>query len=365
MQGGRRSHSGAMATDDNEAGGAIPDETGETSPRPWVLLLHKQVADEGYKEGFVYDFQDDEDEEAQGAAYDGAVDTDPGQVFTDFAFQEGIEFLLVKAGQHFPHGDADEGVFVFQDDFTSPADLVVNPVLDFRVLAAVVEVMHEFPFQEILQFVLAFYAGGEIGLAGALRRGEPHFYRQGIDELILPALYRVGQLAIHSIHLQFQFLTQPLPFFAAGVFPPFQPDDDALLHVFGYFFGVDHARKFIQGHDEVRSRPGFGHPFVEGPDEDGFKFLAAHAVLDEADDIGEHLAVRVFQHGDHAVLQKAQQGLPLEVGPDMGRDILLILALPAIFIGLLGDFKQQGPEFFPAAAAGQPVRKFVYKGDGI
>ena len=48
----------------------------------------------------------------------------------------------------------------------------------------------------------------------------------------------------------------------------------------------------------------------------------------------------------------------------MGCDILLILALAAIFIGLLGDFIQQGPEFFPAAA-GQPVRKFIYEGDGI
>ncbi len=38
MQGGRRSHSGAMATDDNEADGVIPGETGEISLRPWVLL---------------------------------------------------------------------------------------------------------------------------------------------------------------------------------------------------------------------------------------------------------------------------------------------------------------------------------------
>ena len=107
-----------MVTDDNLAiGGAIPSEAGEISPRPWVL---EQVTDEGYEEGFVYDFQDDEDEESQGTTDDGAVDTDPGQVFPDFAFQEGIEFLLVKAGQNFPHGDADEGVFVFQDETSQP-----------------------------------------------------------------------------------------------------------------------------------------------------------------------------------------------------------------------------------------------------
>jgi len=34
MQGGRRSHSGAMVTDDNEADGALSGEAGETSFQP-------------------------------------------------------------------------------------------------------------------------------------------------------------------------------------------------------------------------------------------------------------------------------------------------------------------------------------------
>ena len=34
MQGGRRSHSGAMMTDDNEADGALSGEAGETSFQP-------------------------------------------------------------------------------------------------------------------------------------------------------------------------------------------------------------------------------------------------------------------------------------------------------------------------------------------
>ncbi len=38
MRGGRRSHSGAMVTDDNEADGAIPGEAGGIRPRPWVRL---------------------------------------------------------------------------------------------------------------------------------------------------------------------------------------------------------------------------------------------------------------------------------------------------------------------------------------
>ena len=44
MQGGRRSHSGAMVTDDNEADGAIPGEAGETSPRPWVLITNLSIS---------------------------------------------------------------------------------------------------------------------------------------------------------------------------------------------------------------------------------------------------------------------------------------------------------------------------------
>lgn len=40
-----------MATDDNEADGTIPGETGETRPRPWVLLYACPV--EGRDESFA------------------------------------------------------------------------------------------------------------------------------------------------------------------------------------------------------------------------------------------------------------------------------------------------------------------------
>ena len=220
-------------------------------------------------------------------------------------------------------------------------------------------------FHNVLQFFLAFYTGREVGLDRALRSREPHFQGQGVDELVLPALYGIGELAVHGVHLQLQFLAQPLPFFAAGVFPPFEPDQETFLYVFGNLVRVDHAGEFIERHDEMRRRFRFGHPFGNGLGEDVFKFLAAHAFLDEADNIAQHAAVRVFQHGNDAVLEEAQEGLPFEVRTDMFDDHLLGFALAAVVIDLLGYFVEEGPEFFPAFGLFNPAVEAVHEGDLI
>ena len=74
----------------------------------------------------MIDFQKAKDAKTDRGPDDGTIDTNPGQVFADLAFQELVEPLFIEPGQDVANGDGNEGMFMFQDDVKSPSDLFIN-----------------------------------------------------------------------------------------------------------------------------------------------------------------------------------------------------------------------------------------------
>ena len=106
----------------------------------------------------------------------------------------------------------------------------------------------------------------------------------------------------------------------------------------------------------------FFHPLLNEFIQEGVEIVAAHQLAAQADGIVEHMAVRVFQQRDEAVLEEADQRLPLQVLADMVGDGFLRAALLGVVIGALGYFIQESAEFFPTAGAAKPADKLIHKG---
>ena len=110
----------------------------------------------------MIDFQNTKDAQADRGPDDGAVNADPGQIFSDLAFQKLIKSLFIESGQDVADGDGNEGVFMFQDDIESPADLFIKPFLDFRIRPTIFQIVDELFFQQIFQLFPALFAGHKI-----------------------------------------------------------------------------------------------------------------------------------------------------------------------------------------------------------
>ena len=217
-------------------------------------------------------------------------------------------------------------------------------------------------FQQILQLFFSLIALGKVVLGRTLRRAEPLFNRQGIDELILPVLYAIGQLAVHRIQEQFKLAAQPFALFPFGLFPLVQPGDNAFFDVLGNFPRVDDADKLVNRNDGYSRMLRFFHPLLNELIQEGVEIVAAHQLAAQADSVVEHMAVRVFQQRYEAVLEEANQRLPLQVLADMVGNGFLRAALLGVVIGTLGYFIQESAEFFPAAGAAKPADKLIHKG---
>lgn len=194
---------------------------------------------------------------------------------------------------------------MFQDDVKSPSDLFIKPVLDFRIGAAVFQVVDELTFQQVLQFFPALFAGHEIVFRRMFEVSQPLLDGQGIDEFILPILDAKGQLTVHGIKQYFQFPAQPFPLFAFSVFPLIEPVEDAEFYILGNPLSIDDAENLGQGNAGHGRVLRFFAPLNDQPFQEFIEIVTVDDAANEIDHVLEHGTGRIFKQRNEAVFQEA------------------------------------------------------------
>jgi hypothetical protein len=128
----------------------------------FILINYENKAADSWSHiRIIQEPQEAEHQKSNGAADEGPVDTNPGQIFTDFAFNEVVELLFIEAHEYLTDGYTDQRMFILQDDCTGPPYLVIEPLVDFRILIAIIDIPQELPFHDVHYLFFAFQAGLE------------------------------------------------------------------------------------------------------------------------------------------------------------------------------------------------------------
>ena len=143
------------------------------------------------------------------------------------------------------------------------------------------------------------------------------------------------------------------------MFPLVEPFDDAHLDILGNLTGIDDAQDFGQGEAGHGRMLRFFTPLEDEFFQEAVEVVAVDQFPHEADGIVEHVAVRVFQKGNEAVLEETDQGLLFQVLADVRGYGCLGPALLSVAVSPLSHFVEDAAELFPAVRAAQPADELI------